>query len=86
MGEWWDNVRICYALKPTRLCSHCNVRTGNFTVEHVLGYKKGRLVGINHDDVRNEAGALTSLVLNARKITYKPILFFVRDFPHHNTI
>ena len=77
--EWRDNARIRYGLRPTDLCSHCDGCGSGFTVEHGLSCKKGGLVGIRHDDVRDEAGALAAMALTSSKVTYEPKIFYSRN-------
>ena len=36
-------------------------------------------MGIRHDDVCNEAGALAAMALSKTKVTYKPMIYYVRD-------
>ena len=79
--EWRDNARIRNGLRPTGLCSHCDGCGAGFTVEHGLNCKKGGLVGIRHDDVRNEAGALAAMALSKTKVTYEPMIYYGRDIP-----
>ena len=38
-------------------------------------YRKGGLVSIRHDDVRDEAGALAELVLPKTRVSYEPFIF-----------
>ena len=77
--EWKDNARIRYGLRPVGLCSHCDGCGAGFTVEHGLNCKKGGLVGIRHDDVRDEAGALAALALTNTKVTYEPKIFYGKE-------
>ena len=61
------------------LCSHCDGCAAPFTVEHGLSCKKGSLVSIRHDDVRNEAGVLAGQALTTGKITYEPSISYGRN-------
>ena len=79
MGEWWDNTRILYGYQPLGLCEHCDGFGAEFTVQHGLSCKKGGLVGIWHNDVRDEAGALADLALKNGKVTYKPQIYYGKD-------
>ena len=45
------------------------------SVEHTLSRKKGKLVSIRHDDVRDEAGALAELALPKTRVSYEPFIF-----------
>ena len=76
--EWRDNARIRYGYRPVDLCSHCDGCGAGFTVEHGLSCKKGGLVGIRHDDVRDEAGGLAAMALTQSKVSYEPTIFYGR--------
>ena len=76
--EWRDNARLRYGYRPTGLCSHCDGCGAGFTIEHGLSCKKGGLVGIRHDDVRDEAGGLAALALTNSKVSYEPTIFYGR--------
>ena len=78
MEEWRDSARMRYGWRPTGLCSHCDGCGAGFTVEHALSCKKGGLVCIRHDDVRDEAGALATMALTHSKVTYEPTIFYGR--------
>ena len=75
MEEWRDNARLRYGMRPTNLCSHCDGCKAGFTVEHALSCKKGGLVCVRHDDVRDEAGALAAMALTSSKVSYEPTIF-----------
>jgi len=79
--EWRDNARLRNGMRPTNLCSHCDGCGAGFTVEHGLNCKKGGLVGIRHDDVRDEAGALAAMALTSAKVSYEPKIYYGRDVP-----
>ena len=36
-------------------------------------------MGIRHDDVYNEAGALAAMALSTMKVTYEPMIYYGRD-------
>mmetsp|Transcript_37593 Transcript_37593/g.78738 ORF Transcript_37593/g.78738 Transcript_37593/m.78738 type:complete len:434 (+) Transcript_37593:218-1519(+) len=73
--EWQDNARLRYGMRLTGLCSYCDGCGGGFTVEYALGCKKGGLMCMQHDDVRDEAGALAAMALTKSKVTYEPTFF-----------
>ena len=76
--EWRDNARLRCGMRPNDLCSHCDGCGAGFTVEHGLSCKKGGLVGIRHDDARDEAGALAAMALTKMKVSYEPTIFYGR--------
>ena len=61
------------------MCEHCDGCGDGFTVQHGLSCEKGDLVGIRHDDVRDEAGALADLELNNGRVTYEPQIYHGKD-------
>ena len=44
-------------------------------MEHALNCKKGGLVGIHHNDVRDEAGSLAELAFPKTCVSYEPYIF-----------
>ena len=73
--EFVDNARIQLNLKVLNLPQHCDGCGAEISVEHALSCKKGGLVSIRHDDVRNEAGALAELALPKTRVSYEPFIF-----------
>ena len=51
----------------------------NFTVEHGLNCKKGGLVGIRHDNARDEWACLCSLAMNSSSVRTKPTIFYCNE-------
>ena len=77
--EWEDNVRLRYGLVPHNLCAHCDGCGEQFTVDHALNCKKGGLVGIRHDDVRDKAGAVAVEALSKGRVSYEPPINYSKD-------
>ena len=75
--EWWNNTRLWYGMRPTDLCSHCDVCGAGYMPEQTLSCKKGGLMVIRHDDTRDKAGALTTMALVNSKVTYGLTIFTV---------
>ena len=59
---------------PLGLCNVCDGCNAPFTIAHTLSCKKGGLVSIHYNDVRDEAGALAMHALQASKVTYEPMI------------
>ncbi|KAL7477235.1 hypothetical protein ACHAW6_003052 [Cyclotella cf. meneghiniana] len=74
--EWFDNVAIRYGRLPADLPDHCNSCGAGLTLEHRLNCKCGGLVGICHDDVRNEWAHLCSIALTDLQVVIKPTIFY----------
>ena len=77
--EWQDNMRLRYGLGPLGLGSHCDGCRANFSIEHGLSFKKRGLVSIQHNDTRDEVGALASLGLTNGKVSYEHMINYGRD-------
>ncbi|KAL7474011.1 hypothetical protein ACHAW6_000020, partial [Cyclotella cf. meneghiniana] len=50
-----------------------------FTVEHALNCKKGGLVGIRHDDARDECAHLSSLAFTNARVVMEPTILYGND-------
>ena len=74
--EWHDNVSIRYGWRPLALPDRCDGCGEGFTVEHGLNCKKGGLVSIRHDDIRDEWAHLCSLSLSSSRVTVEPTIFY----------
>ncbi|KAL7474165.1 hypothetical protein ACHAW6_000158, partial [Cyclotella cf. meneghiniana] len=74
--EWFDNVAIRYGKRPANLPDHGDGCESGLTLEHGLSCKKGGLVGIRHDDVRNEWAHLCSIALTDSRVVIKPAIFY----------
>ena len=72
-------MRLRYGMVPHNLCSHCDRCVQAFNVEHALNCKKGGLVGIRHDDVRDEAGAVAAEALSKGRVSYEPFINYSKD-------
>jgi hypothetical protein len=77
--EWHDNVSLRYGWRPLALPDRCDGCGEGFTVEHGLNCKKGGLVSIRHDDVRDEWAHLCSLSLSSSRVTVEPTIFYGGD-------
>ena len=73
--EFQDNVRLRYGLRPLDLCDHCDGCGARFSVEHGLSCKKGGLVHVRHNDVRDEATALAAHALSPSCVKCEPNIF-----------
>ncbi|KAL7474784.1 hypothetical protein ACHAW6_000750 [Cyclotella cf. meneghiniana] len=61
--EWLDNVAIRYGRCPTNLPYQCDGCGARLMLEHGLSCKRGRLIGIHHNDVHNKWAHLCSIAL-----------------------
>ena len=74
--EWFDIIAIRYCNRPANLPDQCNGCGAGLTLEHGLSCKKGGLVGIRHDDVRDEWAHLCSIALTDSRVVTKPAIFY----------
>ena len=74
--EWFNNVAIRYSRHPADLPDHCDGCGSGLTLEYGLSCKRGGLVGIRHDDVRNEWAHLCSIALTDLRIVIEPTIFY----------
>ena len=74
--EWFDNVAIRYGNRPANLPDHCDGCGAGLTLEHGLSCKKGGLVGIRHDDARDEWAHLCSIALTDSRVVTEPAIFY----------
>jgi hypothetical protein len=74
--EWMDNVAIRYGRRPANLPDHCDGCGAGLTMEHALSCKRGGLVGIRHDDVRDEWAHLCSIALTDSRVVIEPTIFY----------
>ncbi len=77
--EWLDNIALRYGSRPPHLPSRCDGCGEGFTVEHALNCKKGGLVGIRHDDARDEWAHLCSLAFANAKVVIEPNILYGND-------
>ena len=74
--EWLDNVAIRYGRRPADLPDHCDGCGSGLTLEHGLSCKRGGLVGIRHDDMRDEWAHLCSIALTDSRVVTEPAIFY----------
>jgi hypothetical protein len=68
--EMRDNLRLRYAMRPLNLQDRCDACGKGFSIEHGLSCKTGGLVGLSHNDVRDEAGSLSTAALAKTYVSY----------------
>ncbi|KAL7474910.1 hypothetical protein ACHAW6_000853, partial [Cyclotella cf. meneghiniana] len=74
--EWFDNVAIRYDRCPANLPDQCDGCGTGLTLEHGLSCKHSGLVGIRHDDVRDEWAHLCSIALTDSQVVIEPTIFY----------
>eukprot|EP00804_Cyclotella_cryptica_P017895 CCRYP_001275-RA/>CCRYP_001275-RA protein AED:0.09 eAED:0.08 QI:0/-1/0/1/-1/1/1/0/754 len=76
LQEWHDNISLRYGMVPRGLPRKCDGCGAGFTVEHGLNCKKGGLVSLRHNDVRDEWAHLCGLALGESRVTTEPLIFY----------
>ena len=74
--EWLDNVAIRYGRRPANLPDFCDGCGAGLTLDHGLSCKRGGLVGIRHDDARDEWAHLCSIALTDSRVVIEPTIFY----------
>ena len=74
-----DNLCLRYGMQPICLPDHCNGCGEGFLVDHALKCRKGGLVCIWHNDVRDEAGLCGVLATSKSHVSYEPNIFYGTD-------
>ena len=50
--EWRDATFLCYGIDPPDLPKYCDRCNAQFSIGHVLDYKRGCLVTLRHNELR----------------------------------
>ena len=74
--EFRDNVALRYGLRPKDLPDRCDGCGEHLSIEHGLSCKKGGLVCIRHDDVRDEWADLAASATTAARVSTEPLIFY----------
>ncbi|KAL7474494.1 hypothetical protein ACHAW6_000466, partial [Cyclotella cf. meneghiniana] len=74
--EWFNNFAIRYGWHPANLPDQCDGCGAGLTLEHGLSCKRGGLVGIRHNDVRNKWAHLCSIALTNLRVVIEPTIFY----------
>ena len=71
-----DNAHLRYGMRPLNLQDYCDACRKGFSIEHGLSCNTGGLVGLSHNNVRDEAGGLSEAALGKTYVSYEPMIFF----------
>jgi len=72
--EYRDAILLRYGRAPGDLPSHCDGCGQKFDVRHALECKKGGLVILRHDEIRNELSDLASKALIPSAVRDEPLI------------
>ena len=67
LEEWHDNIALQFGRQPNNLPDHCDGCGDHFSIKHALSCKLGGLVGIRHDDIRDEGAHLMAQALTTSR-------------------
>ena len=73
--EWRDALFIRYGLVPPDLPKYCNVCEARFTISHALDCKKGGLVTVRHNELRDGVADLANKAFTPSHVHNDPIIY-----------
>jgi hypothetical protein len=74
--EFRDNILLRYGYRPKGLPAKCDGCAVDFEIEHALNCRKGGLVTMRHDDVRDEWAHLCGCALTKARVRTEPKIFY----------
>ena len=82
--EFRDALHLRYGLTPTNLPTHCDGCQTPFTIGHALTCKKGGLVTLRHNELRDELKAIATTIFPPSAIRVEPFIHPAQ--PHTNAL
>jgi len=73
-GAFRDSLRMRYGLELVDLPKKCDGCGAKFSVEHALGCKKGGLVTVRHNEVRDELAYIATLATTSSRVRDEPLI------------
>ena len=73
-GAFRDSLRMRYGLELLNMPKKCDGCGAKFSVEHALGCKKGGLVTVRHNEVRDELAYLATLATSSSRVRDEPLI------------
>ena len=73
--EFRDSLRIRFGMDPLHLQSQCDGCNQRFSVEHAMNCKKGGLITIRHDDIKDEWHQLCAQALTPSAVSDEPLIY-----------
>ena len=80
--EFRDALQLRYGLTPTNLPTHCDGCQTPFTIGHALTCKKGGLVTLRHNELRDELKAIATTIFPPSAVRVEPFIHPAQ--PHTN--
>ena len=77
--EFRDNARIRFGLVPLGLPCTCDGCQHSFSVDHALTCKLGGLIGLRHDDAKDEFNDLCGKALKPSAVSDEPLIHSCQD-------
>jgi len=72
--EFRDSLHLRYARTPPNLPTHCDGCCSKFSVSHALQCKKGGLVTIRHDEIKDELIDIASRAFTPSAVRDEPVI------------
>lgn len=79
-GAFRDSLRMRYGLELLNMPKKCDGCGAKFSVEHALGCKKGGLVTVRHNEVRDELAYLATLATSSSRVRDEPLIQICHSF------
>ena len=73
--EWRDALFLRYGMDPPDLPTNCNGCKARFTISHALDCKKGGLVTVRHNDLRDGVSDLAGKAFTPDHVRDDPLIY-----------
>ena len=73
--EWRDSLFLRYGLDPPDLPTHCNGCQAKFLISHALECKKGGLVTVRHNELRDGVAYLAGKAFTLSHVRDDPLIY-----------
>ena len=83
--EFCDALHLRYGMTPSNLPTHCDGCHAPFSVQHALTCKKGGLVTLRHNELRDELRSIATNIFPPSAIRVEPLIHPVVNTPQTTT-
>ena len=77
--EWRDALFLRYGRKPPDLPTRCDVFQAKLLISHALDYKKGGLVTVRHNELRDGVSDLAGKAFTPSHVRNDPLIYSGRS-------